>query len=297
MLYFLSMSFESIPTENRRLKPESELAPNIVRVETEDGIFDVVYSLHISENQFEDIAHTDGVILEGVNSFNTQRDESEIPKLFDIHQYKKMFLKTMEAKKPVFLVDAIEFDGHYIDITLKLLEGALGIELFAQISSSKNAKMNRRKFLSTSVKALVGTWLCLPALDSINILVPPYQPLDESSRRRRLDRLLQKKVSSTHPESGRYILDARNYLIAQKSIAVARNMKIDTKPNLAVVIGAAHFEIEEALRMPENERIQQLKRILGDIFNKQGIIAQVTPSSEEENGIQITFYEDPAFQT
>lgn len=309
---------QPVPPENSQtpLFRRTEIAEDTVRIETKEGIFNIVYSRHDLPNNPEIIDGADGLILE----LRISEEFVEAPHegiFFGRPQYQELLRETFKQGKPVFLPDLVcdnktWQDIRYRDGMIFAVEVFLGATVLFKNQIFKPKKISRRDFLGKGLRYGTGLYLAgLPILSLVGDVLLEIQEkrtgtVDASSRRQ-FDDLFY----SLHPELRHPIkIEARNHLLAQKAatIASALGQKLQHKPQFVFPVGAAHYGIEDSFQLSPEERIQKLWDSLGEDFEKQGIIieARFEPNKDVKpikfsvspfNGkIHLLFHEDPSFR-
>jgi DNA polymerase IIIc chi subunit len=284
-------------------KPESP--PNVVIVETPEGIFRIAYGRHKVPQNPEDVKGVDAIMLEsGMLQYYLNQEEAikEFPLLYESVQYKNLIKEAAKAKQPIYLTDLDpRMENAILAFLLQTAEGmgAIGLDLWLLYLLglkviTKSKKITRRDFLKLLAAAYFGTEL----VESFTY--PRKGNIEEGTLTRKINRSLINLNEKIHPETNMVILTLRNLIMAQKLTTIAKELqqKIGKKPEIGIVVGARHIGIEDALKMSKEERMEIIKRILSiPALEKlrEGIatIARFDYNQTTEQWELTEFYKDP----
>jgi hypothetical protein len=285
-------------------KPESP--PNVVIVETPEGIFRIAYGRHDVPQNPEDVKGVDAIMLEsGMLQYYLNQEEAirEFPLLYESVQYKNLIKEAAKAKQPIYLTDLDpRMENAILAFLLQTAEGmgAIGLDLWLLYLLglkviTKSKKITRRDFLKLLLLAgYFGTQL------GESFTYPIEGNIEEDTLTSKINRFLINLNEKIHPETHMVILTLRNLIMAQKLTTIAKELqqKIGKKPEIGIVVGARHIGIEDALKMSKKERMEIIKRILNiPALEKlrEGIatIARFDYKHEKGQWELTEFYKDP----
>ncbi|MDP3948725.1 MAG: hypothetical protein Q8Q17_02110 [bacterium] len=246
-------------TENWRNTDESQnkevLPKNVEIVERPEGRYRIVYGAHNVEQAIKDLGpNYAGVILEATSS--ADECQTALDRNIINVQYRKIIQDTRQRKKPIFVVDIDSIQEPLMyHFGVPMIEAvAAGGALLSKNKNTGNQKITRRDFLKKAAKiatlGYVGTDMLVGLLSS----------------------------SKDNPEIAKKALHLREninpkymYLLALRNLIVAEKMtKISTEnkeqfggEDLVAVYGENHSDLAPVLKMSHEERMKELKRILG----------------------------------
>lgn len=246
----------------------------------------------------------DALILELISNYESmEQAEDTFSFLNGTEQYKELIEKAIEKKIPICVVDlsedtlnslakagdgskVTELANHGKKLTY---EAVGGLALFLSIFSNIQAKepMNRRDFLKASFKMAAAAYLGAPMLEtSLLEKSADGKNINEGALDRQAAKTLGKINAAIHPELGTATIRGRNLLMAQKAEFLSEMLKqdLERKPEVAMVIGAAHYGIESDLEKPAAERMEKLKGYFGNKCKNEGVIARFDVSRAGDGG-------------
>lgn len=307
--------------ENQPSTPEEvvnfgarEKPRNVVEIDTNDAKYSIVYSTHTIASDSEAVTDANGIILELTGNYQTQElAQSQLEFISKPNfTYNRIIKFAAEKGKPIFLVDLSADTGrkHAAADFLKtslvpVVETmvALGFVL-SEVKNLIKPKQNisRRGFLRKGSKAAVGAYLLSPQLEIFlnNLATGGYSSVpEEGSNYRKAERLTRKFNKIAHPELHSVVDHVRNDLIAQKSEAIARMMIEDSgeRPNLSLLIGSRHTGIEDSFESNPDERVERLRKELGDDLVEERFIVRIDFEPQDGNEpkkYSISILEDPS---
>src|SRR3990167_1798762 len=281
--------------------PEKE--KNVTELETPNALYKIIYGVHELEQSPEVIKNSDGLIVEAVGDFSSQEKvEKFLENVKKIPQHAKLVDYFRTENKSLYLVDLNALAMFYEQRadSLNFLEtiGGAGLAIWGmkdyvdektktlrQRNSHSPEDMTRRDFLKkigTGAKIAGSAYLLSPiAGEKFGQLVSQPQ---EDTIMRKIDKKIIAANETIHPEIYNTLLTFRNYLIAQKAEYIAQQKFKETqdKPELSILIGAAHTGIESALTMNNDERMKLLKEnIAEDNRLKQSSIVKIDFDNDE----------------
>lgn len=281
--------------ENKANKKEAaEKEKNYAEVETENAKYKIAYGDHTKKTSAEALEGADALILELISNYGSmEQAEDTFSFLNGTEQYKDLIESAIEKKIPICVVDLsedtlnslskagsgskeTELGTHGKKLTY---EAAGGLALFLSLFSNIQAKepMSRRNFLKSSFKMAAAAYLGAPLLEtSLLEKSADGKNINENALDRQTTKTLGKINSTLHPELSTATIHGRNLLMAQKAEFLSEMLKqdLERKPQVAVVVGAAHYGIENDLEKPEAERMEKIKKFLGDEYKKEGVVAR-----------------------
>jgi hypothetical protein len=285
-----------------------ELPPNVVRVETPEGIFRIAYGIHIRPQNPEDVKGVNAIMLE-TGTFNYNNPQKAIECFYDIQkygiQYENLIKEAARSHQPIYFADVDPTTlRNLLAIFLMGVEGLVGIRLIQylrnlgeQVLEDKNSNKNsRRDFLKLLGGGVLSTYLISP---TVKVLIGLLGTLNEQTARRKVDRLLIELDEKIHPELNIIILTLRNLVMAQKLITITQDFRGEAgqKPEIAAVVGGGHIGLEKALREREENRIKIIQQILSvpgisGLRNEIANIARFDYEPKEERWKLTNFYQD-----
>jgi hypothetical protein len=288
-----------------------ELPPNVVKIETKEGIFRIAYGVHTVPQKPEDVKGTDAIMLESGDLEYHLAPEKAIKALHELSQhtqYRNIIEKAAEARQPIYLTDV--YEGLALDL-LRMFLGAteMLIAFEALVSLYKlgremirTSKMTRRDFLKLVGKTFLATYFGSHFVETLSSLAFPIKGgIDEKTAIRKINRFLINLNEKSHPEVYTVVLTLRNLIMAQKLITIAKEIhnEIDEKPEIGVVVGGGHIGIERALKLTTKERMNTIGKILS-IPGLKGLRENVAAIARFDYDPQIgkwqltKFYKDPS---
>lgn len=291
-----------------------------VTVETDEGVFNIVYSHHDTPNDPSIVQNTDALILEGEMHYSAdERLVANLDERSQSVQYAPLFSAAAAQKKPMFFVDisaetAKNLDGIFSGgrqearMSVAKLEALSSLLLVAykmhaalrgKGTSTGGKPLSRREFFGAATQESVlplAAYLATPLAESALA-----HTAGERTVSRQTYRALHAVNTTMHPELPDSLLaEVRNALIAQKSESVARRLKsaLGRKPTITIVIGAAHIGLEDQLRAPEATRMHTVRSYTGaDNLRDERHILRLDPflTREKEIDFRFSFTADAAF--
>lgn len=284
---------------------------NVEIIETLNAKYIIYYSHHKLEVDPRIVKKIDAAIIEDITDFTKMSIKDEVLTIMEEGRdpYHALVQAIIKKEVPIFFVDLSPETFSKINdalekqIIIPVLEALIAAIIYDK-QKRKNGEnkqgMTRREFLKKALSLSAAAYLSSPLLEIFfSILNPPIKEVDESSITRKFEKYLAKLNSLIHPEL-RGVVEIRNELIAQKAETLAKSMrnKLQRKPVIAIVIGARHFQIKDALKLDENERLKRLRKSLGEHFAEEGFIARVdflAGQGDLERRMKVTIFKDPAF--
>jgi hypothetical protein len=250
---------------------------NIVRIETPEAKYNIVYGNHLIEQSSENIGLSDAVIIEtGVEDYTTESkaelvmNEREVTNI----QYNKIIETLAKNQKPIYFADLSQASPYLYHMFTGLLaaESIVGLSLLESLARgatkkiTENKKMNRRNFLKSSIQGIAGLYLSSPLIAKLFTAVSAVESggkSNEQSILRKTERTVDAIDESIHPELHGVLITLRNHLLAQKTTTIADSIKTNNKKTeISVVIGAGHHRIEDALKKTAKDRLEIIKKML-----------------------------------
>ncbi len=278
-----------------------EKRDNVSSLETTNAKYRLIYSVHTRQNNPEDVAGSDAIVLEvRFDYHDTKKSERTIFDEVDLfQQYGEVIKYAAQHSIPIFFVDlslnvrdkrknvGIE---HFLKKVMAPYVGVgIGYKIFKSlVKDLKQEHLTRRSFLKILGKTLGAAYLGTPAVETVSGIVSTnfaQNEPDENSLSRKFSKTVSEINENIHPELKSLKLEGRNFLIAEKSelIAVDLSKKIGSKPKVSIIIGAAHVGIEKALKMTESDRAEQLKKYLTvDEIENEETVTQISFENTEK---------------
>jgi len=209
-------------------------------VETDNGRYLIVLSEHTKREKPERIGNPDALVLEtgALNYTTSEKAEELAEKLSEFEQYKDLMKKAAKEKIPIYFVDQPLSDWELFlaekstkligigagSVFLGLLYGWV-IRKLAQKRGEESERMSRREFLERFL-TIIGAASIAAGVWGLKTLPERLTP---------------------------GIIKLRNIIIAYKLEEIAKRLKskLGRKPEISVVIGAAHFGL-----IPDLEKIE-----------------------------------------
>ena len=230
---------------------------NFEVVETSEGLFRLVYSLHFLTQPKADLGTDYGAVVLESGSLDAEKLKPQNEAGFV--QYKEILAELERNKKPLFLVDV----GSNLYATATY--GLQIAEYMAGKSLSKSARtamssgpMSRRELMKQGSKWLAGIYLKTDALSMmLNSVLSATTP-------RNISRELQATREFLYPQTTAYFNTLRNLIATEKMSAIQRDNNKDLLKGkeLVVVYGSTHTGLREALLMEQQGRLGNIERIL-----------------------------------
>lgn len=270
---------ESVP------ETKEELPDNVILLERPEARYRIIYELHNLPHGADAIGYPDALALEGAALRGTFEDRESVEKFISIYWQQKLSRapkgKFKEAiaqesyiinqKIPLYLIDIgdphLNFDSVVSTRSaLKRAEavGSLGAVTYgiAKVLERRREKkdLTRRDFLKLfgagAISAYTGTQL-------LDVLVELYQEnKKEHFRQSAVESNFRKIQEIIHPETEAAILTFRNAIWAQKLEFLARRLRKEKKPELAMIAGVYHSGLENMLKEDQDKRLNSVKRFL-----------------------------------
>ena len=270
----------------------------VVLLDKPEAVFRVVYGTHSLEQASEELGEADGYVIEsGATDYATPESAELLLSYVKRNvQYRRIVERAEMEKKPIFFVDITSGQTIAIlQVGLKVLEPAIGMRVLSALrennaNKEQKNRPTRREFLDRLGKGAGAVYLLSGLPDIAAGMVFP---------RSQVDRFLATINEKIHPETDAILLTLRNYLIAQKTEAVANMLAMEQqkKPEVAVVIGQAHSGIERALQKSEQDRVAVIDKLLavpglGDARKKIAAIARLD-FMDDGGGWKASISQDP----
>jgi hypothetical protein len=285
-----------------------ELPPNVVRVETPEGIFRIAYGVHTRPQNPEDVRGVNAIMLE-TGLFNYDNSQKAIKCFYDIQkdivQYENLIKEAARSRQPIYFTDVDPMIlRSSLTFFLKVVEGIVAIRLIQdlgnlckQVLENKNS---RRDFLKLLGGGVLSAYLTSPFVEDLTNVGAILGKLDGQTARRKVERLLIELNEEIHPELNIIILTLRNLVMAQKLITITQDFRGEAgqKPEIAAVVGGAHIGLEKVLRERKENRIKIIQQILSvpgisKLRNEIANIARFDYKPQEERWELTKFYKDP----
>ncbi len=295
---------------------EKELTEATVLIEKPEAKYRIIYGYHGTEQKPEDLGKAEALVLEsGFGNYSTPQEAEflfkEIQK--NIKQYERLIEKAAKEKKPIFLADISDSESIMIfQVIIGVLESVSSVPILYSLLEDvreiikekklNQKKLNRRDFIKTSAKGLIGFYLSTPFLEVfLNTFSDFFSKnrVNLQSKSENLNRFLTELNEKIHPEIYAIILTLRNYLLAQKMETIAQTLKKkNKKPEIAIVVGASHYGIEKALQKEKNKRIELINFLtklpgLEESRKRIATIARFDFDEKEKNWKVTQIFKDP----
>lgn len=285
---------------------KAEQEKNIVEIETQHGLYQIIYGVHEIEQSPEVINNSEGLIVEAVGNYSTPAEVQQLLETIQtIPQHQKLLTYCQTEQKSLYLVDLntavmrnevlrAEFKASMETKGAMVLGAWSALLPMASKLKDPTHTITRRGLLAGAIGLSAATYLGSNGIGEV-IAHAQGQP-EEGSVLRSVDRKVIAANERMHPEIHEIILTYRNYLISQKAeyIAQQRHLLTGSKPKLSILIGAAHVGIESALRLDEEDRLKFIAKIVKKDPNlKQSSIVQV---DFDHGDVNTTFMKDETIE-
>jgi hypothetical protein len=303
---------------------------NTVEMETQNGVYKIIYSNHTIPNDPHTIDDVDVIICERPGlKYPVDQDPQTAGLNYTLDgQHGVTFRAAALQKKSIFYVDVSPALAERIqtsETVSNLLPGAEAIAGIGLLASSRRWKQrmsdetpvetgnatkeesekihDRRSWLSTvlrKAKQVGGLYLLTPIDQMASTLWSTgFREPNERSIARQTERALHDVNRVAHPELND---EGRNILIAQKAETIARLLipRFQRKPRISIFVGALHHNIERQLVSSEEMRIRALRSIIGSeqMSEEQWILETIPTLKNEGNTVEcrgVRLLRDPAF--
>lgn len=261
----------------------AEQKDNVVKIETVNAEYNIVYSNHRITNSPEDVYGSDVILLEFMH-IDLKTAEKDIVETIEFsrdlnQQYSEIIKYAAEHSISIYPVDTHKdmqgLDGDIQTLLLPLLEGYASYRLIkSSVSDSIKQPLTRRSFLKNLGKVAAAAYLSTPAIEALSSISHKGEP-NESSTARNMERKIRPVNELIHPELDSMKVQGRNTLMAIKSEYISKVIgnKLGRKPKISLIIGSAHTGIEDTLKMTDEQRMTELKKYLNEkeIENEKSI--------------------------
>lgn len=291
-----------IPSEKERLPK------NVVVIDKPDGRFRIAYGAHHLEQKAEDIAGADGIVLETAigGDYSTQElAEKVLTGAASRLQYRRVFESAAKYDRPIFLADVDPTAvASLLSLALSALEYFVAYKLLASLAKdasktfSGEKTINRRGFIKLFGKGMTGLYLSISLAERLSLLV--NSAADYNSKLRAVNRFFSSLNEKVHPETNAIVVTLRNHIIVQKLHTIAQRLKegVNKKPEIALIFGAGHTGIENALEKDDKDRVEIIDRLLefpgaGDMRRRLANIARFDFDKKSDKWKLTEIFKDP----
>lgn len=296
-------------SEEKLLSEHESLPKNVVIVETPEARFRIIYGFHDTAQKPEDIGSASAVALEVTGDYSDRDNAERVMKWAVGHeQYKLLVGRLQNEKKPIFLIDMSKGDvillmQHFLPIA-EIVAGygllaSLAEDSIKERAPGEQKPLTRRTLLRKAAKGVAGAYFLsqLPFQGIFGI----GREVDEESMKRSIDRFLVDLEEKTHPETTAILLTLRNDLMAQKLATIAeklRQQSASARPEIGIVVGAAHVGIERSLQKSAAERKDLIQKLmmtpgLGEAQKRIATIARMDFDQDAGKWIATEISQDP----
>lgn len=274
--------FDNFIEENKEIK---DLPPYVKRIELPDGNLRLIYVMHGTRSETEAVQGVDGIALEGAQ-YGYETREKALESIQDkgkanwaAQQEELLYAKRNHL--PIYLIDTTSKLAEISLASSKILrlgEGIIGIGTFYSLvekykkcaqaedpSSETPATTQVRKGVSRRevLKGMAAAWMTLPGTAvQISELARGRHAATQGAHAEVSNKLI-KTHTALHPETEFIERTFRDYMMAQKitNLLKFQEKDLQRKPELSLTIGRAHIGIEDALHLPEEERINFINSV------------------------------------
>ncbi len=280
-----------------------ELPPNVVMLEKPEAVYRIIYGYHDQPQKAGDLGTPQALVLETATRDYSEKHLAEnLLSYFTGHiQYKNIIRVCQEQAIPIYFTDTTDYGAHQLlAYGLAHLEAITGAALVLNLAKDFKKKTGRREFLGMMGKGLAATYLFGPFM---MFWVNGNLAISQEQSVRLVGRFLEDLVENTHPETDQIIITLRNYLMAQKLKAVAQDITTpntpQSKPEVAIVLGASHTGIENALQKEDQARTELVHRLLqvpglGESGKKIATITRLDFDKSKNSWVATKIFKDPS---
>lgn len=289
--------------------PEA-LAHNVEIVETNQGKFRVVYGAHYERQDPADLGlNYSGAVLEtGIADYLTPAGLKEFLEVAESNPIEKQLADVMKRlaqdNRPVFLGDIAESQTLLPAMTIPaavetLLAGAIGaaslVELNEIRKKHQTKPFSRRDFFKLAAAgaavSVVETYLASPVVTEASLLAAEMAGKKLTPEAMHL----QEEI---HPEVFALLVTLRNFIFASKLEAIQEHDKVPfPEAELAIILGAAHSGVEDALRMDPQVRTKAIEDFLSylPMLDREKIskIVRLDYNTDTAKWDQTEIFDDP----
>ncbi len=263
------------------------------RVETPEGRFRMIYGTHTSSTDTKLLANTKGTALEGVTDLSDPQKAYVEFNLNSVYPQLKNVIEHSAAEgKPLYLVDTTEWRRIVAAIAPVLLGGAyLGSEVLRAKIKKEKPSPTRRTF----IKTVMGATAALTA----GTIASGTGGLLHNRGYEKAGHALTNAAEKIDPIATEKIIRLRNLIMAQKLTGAYRAFQQELSgSDLPLVMGEAHINIENELMKTSDQRIAEIKEILGNPEAK--VIRDLLKTArldfnQESKQWDITLFDEPRF--
>lgn len=254
--------------------PEA-LPNNIEIVKTAQGTFRIIYGVHIIKQDPADLgSNFSGVVLEtGTADYLTPEGLEKLLEMAQSHPIQRQLTDVMvrlaQEQRSIYLGDVA--DSEILVASLKvplavetLLAGAIGAAVLSTFSDARKkhaqAPLSRRELLKLAAAGTAAgvaeAYLTFPLVTgaSTTAAMITGATLPKDAMR------LQEEI---HPELYALLVTLRNFIFASKLEAIKQHdQDASSAAELAIILGAGHTGVENALRMDPQVRAKAINEYL-----------------------------------
>ncbi len=234
----------------------SEVLPrNVEIVENPEGRYRIVYSTHNVEQVTKELGpNYAGVVLETTSSADEQ--QTALDRNTINVQYRKVINDIRQKGKPIFIVDIDSFSEpamYHFGVPITEV-AAVGGALLLKNKNLGDQKITRRDFLKKGVKAAIFGYV---GTDMLAGFLSSSKDNPEIAKKALY---LRENINPKYM----YLLALRNLIVAEKMTKISmENKEQFDGGDLVAVYGKQHSDLAPVLKMTHEERMKELKRILG----------------------------------
>jgi hypothetical protein len=261
-------------------KPKKNLAESerkhVVTIENSKAKFRVIYGSHKIEQPVEDLGSPDAIALE-ITSYPGKDLDTFPATLYNKIQYRSILEKAAKEGIPIFLPDIILPDKlqNVLEAKLQNAKSEKGLwflhTLFAMslgyaAREREGNGISRRTFVGMGLLALAEIYLGSQPVLLKELAGEGKEATDEGTAKRIVERFLVDLDEHIHPETFKIVIAFRNLIMGYKLKALADMLRTEeSKPEIAIVVGAFHTGIEKVLRSDDSEIYRDIKQVVDDI--------------------------------
>lgn len=276
MEFFKRKRFE-VPSQSGNESTKENLPDNVVTVEAPEARYRIVYEFHQHRRKHEKRAFegVDAVGIEAVDRFDEQtpfltgvdpvRVPEGVPPGFT--EGRQEYLPYLaEQNVPLYFFDI--YNGKAYTQIMELTEHIRGAEVTATaiagayaalkgVQMVKKPRLNRRDFLKLGAAAAV--------VAKGGLAVQRTEWPDDNKQMSGMERTVRHAQEMLSPELNAIQFTLRNALWAYKMksvIAFQSTARIQRKPDIAAIVGAAHIGLEDMLKQDPEALLEVISNVM-----------------------------------
>lgn len=282
--------------------PFLEREGNTARIQKQEGIYTLIYSLHNRPADPTQLpTHCDGLVFEGGLARWDEDPEKVLNRYRTTHpQYSSLFPVLEKRRMSVYFADARSTTGMSLRENIVIgAETAAAAWLLCTlpgrykqyVKKREETKLSRRAMLKLGIRASIGTYLVMPLTEQIAAYGSNVVDFGQGAAVG-----YQKLCHATHPEHLLSLIKIRNVILAYKEQWLMAHAA--GRPHLATIIGPGHACIEEDIQSSQEDKLAFLMRSYVRPFlrifpSKESVYSIVQFDFNGEEWKQTAMYEIP----